>query len=212
MTMVELLEKGGVLMIPILAASAIALAVFMERLWTLRRRRVIPPGFVRAMLSLVQQRKFTEAESLCLENGSPFANMITSALKHRGKRRELIKETMEETGELEIADLERFSNVISTVATVSPLLGLLGTVTGMIKVFKDVASQPDPQINVLAGGIWEALITTAAGLSVAIPAYAMYRYLTNRVDRYSHELAEQGLRILELVDDEALGDRKEPRP
>lgn len=210
MSMVELLEKGGVLMIPILVASAVALAVFLERLWTLRRRRVIPPGFVRAALSLVQQRKFTEAESLCLENGSPFANMITSALKHRGKRRELIKETMEETGELEIADLERFTNVVSTVATVSPLLGLLGTVTGMIKVFKDVASQPDPQINVLAGGIWEALITTAAGLSVAIPAYAMYRYLTSRVDRYSHELAEQGLRILELVDDQALGER-EPR-
>ena len=212
MSMVELLEKGGVLMIPILAASAIALAIFLERLWTLRRRRVLPAGFLRAALALIKQRKFGEAESMCLENGSPFANVMTAALKHRGKRRDLIKETMEEAGELEIADLERFTNVVSTVATVAPLLGLLGTVTGMIKVFKDVANQPDPQINVLAGGIWEALITTAAGLTVAIPAYAMYRYLVARVDRYAHELAEQGLRVLELVDEDALTKREDPRP
>jgi biopolymer transport protein ExbB len=211
MSIYELLEKGGILMVPILLASVLALVVFFERLWVLQRRRVVPSGFTRAVFSLIQQRKYTEAESLCLENGSPLANVFATGLKHRGKRRELIKETMEETGELELATLERFVQVVSTVATVSPLLGLLGTVTGMIKVFKDVATQADPQINVLAGGIWEALITTAAGLTVAIPAYAMFRYLMSRIDRFSHEIAEQALRAVELIDDEATAGSKEPR-
>ena len=209
MSLYELLEKGGALMIPILGASVIALAVFFERLWVLQRRRIVPAGFTRAVFSLIQQRKFTEAESLCLDNGSPLANVFATGLKHRGKSRELIKETMEETGELELAALERFTQVVSTVATVAPLLGLLGTVTGMIKVFKDVAEKADPQINLLAGGIWEALITTAAGLTVAIPAYAMFRYMQSRIDRYSLEMAEQGLRVVELIDSDALADTAE---
>lgn len=199
MTLYELLEKGGALMYPILIASVVAIVTFIERLWSLQRRLVVPQGFVRALRNLVQRGELGTAETLCAENGSAFAIIAASGLRHRGAGRAGMKEAMEETGQLEASRLGRFVGLTGTVATISPLLGLLGTVTGMIKVFKDVAQQADPQINVLARGIWEALLTTGAGLTVAIPSYLGYRYLLSRVDLLATEMEEQALELLDVV-------------
>jgi biopolymer transport protein ExbB len=203
MELFDFVKKGGILMIPILALSVIAATVFFERLWALQRRKVVPPGFCRALISLLRQRKISEAETLCNQSDTVIAAVALTGLKHTGRARGLIKETMEETGQRAISELERFTGAVATVATVAPLLGLLGTVTGMIKVFRDISEQSNPEIGALAGGIWEALITTAAGLTVAIPAYAMHRYLMGRIDRLATEVAEQALEIIDLIEADA---------
>ncbi len=199
MDIYELMEKGGALMIPILLASVIAAMAFFERTWSLQRRSVVPGGFIRALRNLIGRRDLDTAETLCAENGSSFAHVVQAALRHRGGGRALMKEAMEEAGQLETVRLGRFVGITGTVATISPLLGLLGTVTGMIKVFKDVAELSDPQINVLARGIWEALLTTGAGLTVAIPSFLGYRYLLSRVDLLATEMEEQALEMLDAI-------------
>lgn len=212
MTLSELLEKGGALMYPILLACAVAIVAFIERLWTLQRRNVVPQGFVRALKNLVRRGELGTAETLCAENGSAFANVASAGIRHRSGGRAGMKEAMEETGQIETARLGRFVGVTGTVAAIAPLLGLLGTVTGMIKVFKDIAEQADPQIAILARGIWEALLTTGAGLTVAIPAYLGYRYLLSRVDALATEMEEQALELLDVVTGQAPAPAEGERP
>ena len=192
-----MMDKGGALMYPILAAFFVAALTFLVRVWFLQRRFVLPAGFVRALRNLVERRRLADAETFCARNGSAFARIAGTALRVQGQGRDRMKTAMEELGQLEVARMSRFVNVVGTVATIAPLLGLLGTVTGMIKVFKDVAQQTDPQIGVLARGIWEALLTTGAGLSVAIPSYVAYRYLLSRIDILSAEMEEQALIFLD---------------
>lgn len=200
MELYQFLARGGIIMIPILALSVLALTVFLERLWAVQRKRVSPVGVAKAIVQLVQQSKFSEAEALGTQSDTAVGRIGVAGLRYRGRTRALIREAMEDAGAVEIGHLERFTSAIATVATVAPLLGLLGTVTGMIKVFRDVAQTPDPEISALAGGIWEALITTAAGLCVAIPAYAMYRFVMSRIDRMARELSEQTLEMLDAID------------
>ncbi len=213
MPLIELLRKGGPVMVPIVALSVIGLAVFLERLWATRRRRVVDDGLVRALVALLEQGRWAEAEAQARRSDTVAGHVFAVGFQHRGAPRSLVKEVMEEEAALHLAGLERYTGVVATVATVSPLLGLLGTITGMIRVFRDIASQANPQVSALAGGIWEALVTTAAGLTVAIPAYAMHRYLMGRLDRLEHELADG---IIQVADAMASGPRAEeatePRP
>ena len=199
MTLYEMMEKGGVLMYPILLASLISLVAFFERLWWLQRRYVIPQGFVRALRNLVTRDDLGTAETLCAENGSAFAKVAASGIRHHRAGRPRMKEAMEETGRMETARIGRFVGITGVVATITPLLGLLGTVTGMIQVFRDVASKQNPEIGVFAGGIWEALLTTGAGLSVAIPSYLGYRYLLSRVDLLANAMEEESVSLLDAV-------------
>ena len=199
MDLYDLMEKGGVLMYPILLASIVSAVAFFERLWSLQRRLVIPQGFVRALRNLVRRGDLGTAETLCAENGSAFAIVSAAGIRHRLGGRARMKEAMEEAGRVETAKIGRFVGITGTMATITPLLGLLGTVTGMIQVFKDVADKADPEIGVLAGGIWEALLTTGAGLTVAIPSYLGYRYLLSRVDRLSTEMEEEGVALLDAA-------------
>jgi biopolymer transport protein ExbB len=210
MEMYEFLAKGGILMVPILFTSVLSLTVFFERLWALRRDRVIPQGLSRTVRSLITQGRLGEAETVCNQSEAMLARVVLAGLKHRTRPRAMVREAMEDAGGIEVANLERFTGVIATVATVAPLLGLLGTVTGMIQVFRDVATKPDPEISVLAAGIWEALITTAAGLFVAIPAYALHRYIMARIDRLAREVGEQSLEFLELIDDRVAAGGTDP--
>ena len=203
MDLIALFDKGGPLMFPILLASLVALTVFFERLWCLQERRVAPRGLCKALHSLPAQGNFVEAETLLNQSETGVAHIGLTALRHRGRARESLREAMEEAGERVLADLERFTGVLATVATVSPLLGLLGTVTGMITVFQDVAGVADPEIATLAGGIWEALVTTAAGLTVAIPTYIMHRYLMGRLDYAARTLADESLRFLDELSEAA---------
>lgn len=202
----DILWKGGALIIPIIICSVIALGVFVERLIALRSRRVFPADLADSIWELVQKKKYDAARSVAGQRPGPLSALVLAGLDSRHLERGQVKERMEEVGNMEIGLLARYVSSLSTIATVSPLLGLLGTVTGMIKVFKSVASVQDPQISQLAGGIWEALLTTVAGLVVAIPAYLCFRYLESRLDRIASALQEYGLRLLDslfpLPDDE----------
>jgi biopolymer transport protein ExbB len=196
----EFIDKGGALMIPIALASVVGLTIFFERWWATRSQTAVPRGLFRALSSLIEDGEFAQARALAKDQDSALARIVAVALRHRGRSRSHLKETLEETVEQELANLERRTTALSVVATITPLLGLLGTVTGMIKVFRDVAGHVDPDISILAGGIWEALITTAAGLTVAIPAFALHRTLLSRIDHIASELAGQGIAIIDLLD------------
>ncbi|MGM0558866.1 MAG: MotA/TolQ/ExbB proton channel family protein [Myxococcota bacterium] len=199
----EFLSKGGLLMIPILGASVIGLGFFLERLWALQRTRVIPQRFIEVVRNMLREKRFHEAENLCQTNESPIAAILEAGIQHAGCERSVVKEVMLEKGERELFFLERFVNALGAIATISPLMGLLGTVIGMIDVFQRVVNQAgaggavDP--GAMANGIWTALITTAAGLTVAIPVYLAYRYIMGRIDRYAVDLEDVALEMAEYL-------------
>lgn len=198
----DFLELGGPLMIVIAIGSLIATTVFFERLWALQRRRVVPARLLELVMASLRDGKTDEARGLCASSESALASVLGAGLTHAGQSRARIREALEDRGRHEAARLERYLNVIGSVATVSPLLGLLGTITGMIKTFQQVTENVQNSsmtAGVLANGIWEALVTTAAGLSVAIPAFLAHRYLTSRVDRLVGDLEEAGLGALDLL-------------
>ncbi|UCD70732.1 MAG: MotA/TolQ/ExbB proton channel family protein [Syntrophobacterales bacterium] len=197
--MYDLVVKGGVLMIPIALCSIIALAIFLERLWSLRRSRVIPRDFLIEIEDLIRREKIPEAITRCRKDNSSMANIILAGIRNFGKRREIVKESIEEIGRREAATLERYINVVGTIAAIAPLLGLLGTVFGMIKAFNVISIQGVGNPSSLAGGISEALITTAAGLVVAIPTFVLYRYLANKADALIVEMEEQSIRMVDLL-------------
>lgn len=197
--MYEFLIKGGTIIIPIGICSIVALGVFLERLWSLQRNRIIPDDFVKRIEDLVGESRIPDALLLCQEKKNPMATVMAAALRNAAHDRQRIKEAVEETGKYEAAMLERYIEVVGTCSAISPLLGLLGTVLGMIEVFKGVefGGLGDPAF--FAAGIWKALITTAVGLSVAIPAYIFYKYLLARVDHLIVEMEERSLRMVDLV-------------
>ena len=201
MRVYEFLEKGGPLMIVLGVCALVAITVFLERLYGLGKARVLPPGFTRTLLKLMHQGHHEQAETACLKSTSAIAQIAFVALKHRGRDRSVLKDVAEEKGGIEVARLERGVGVVGSMATIAPLIGLLGTVTGMIQVFQKISEEVDPQIDILAGGIWEALVSTGAGLTVAIPCYLGYRYLMGRVDRAALQLEETTIDILDALED-----------
>jgi biopolymer transport protein ExbB len=210
----EFLERGGFLMIPIFVFSVVALAVFLERVWALRRERVLPGEFVDLIREKVKTGHVAEALTLCEGNHSTISTVAANGLRHAGAPREVVKMAFEEVGRVEVSHLSRFVEIVGTIAAVSPLLGLLGTVVGMIDVFRtvvaevgEVAGPVNPAS--LANGIWAALLTTAAGLSVAIPAYLGYRYLLSRLDRIALEMEEVSLELLDILIAARAGDEGE---
>jgi len=213
----ELFEQGGPLMWAILAASIVGVAVFFERLWSLQRSKVLPRAFVDRIRGLVVKRKTSEALLLCEENRSSIALIMAAGLRLAGfgRPRDEIKEAVEEVGNREVARMDRNVEIIGTVASVSPLLGLLGTVVGMIQVFKEFveayqagAVGPDT----FAEGIWQALITTAYGLFVAIPMLVVYKYLQGRNDRIIIDMEEDALGLVDLLVEGARNDAKAATP
>ncbi len=206
MNLIDLFEQGGPLMWVILATSLIGVFVFLERLYSLQRTRILPRPFVDRIRAMVAKGQTKEAQLLCEENGSSIALMMASALRayQRGKNRGEIKEAVEEVGNREAAQLDKNVEIVGTVASVSPLLGLLGTVVGMIQVFQRFvgayeSGQATP--NVFAQGIWTALLTTAYGLGVAIPMLILYKWLQGRNDRLVVEMEEDAMGIVDLLED-----------
>jgi biopolymer transport protein ExbB len=211
MDFAELFQQGGALMWAILAASIVGAAVFMERLWSLQRSRVLPRDFVDRVRGLVGRRKTSEALVLCEENKSSIAAVMAAAIRTHdyGKTRAEIKEAVEEVGNREIAHMDRNVEIIGTVAQASPLMGLLGTVIGMIFVFQDfVQSYQEGTVgpDSFAEGIWQALITTAFGLTVAIPMLVAYKYLQGRNDRLIVDMEEDAMGLVDLLEDAARRD------
>ena len=210
----ELIAKGGWLMLPIVICSVVGLTFFLERLWNLQRKKIMPARFLEVVSRLLQQGRFEDAEALCHNNDSPVAAVLGAGIRYAGQDRDVIKEVMEEA----VYFMERFTNALGSISTIAPLLGLLGTVIGMIRMFQRVvgASQQGAamvDVGLLATGIWQALTTTAAGLTVAIPVFLGYRYVLSRVDRYAVEIEDVGLKAMEMLvpSQQAPGDRDKLR-
>ncbi len=197
--MLELVIAGGWVMVAILACSVIALAIVGERLWALARRRVLPPHLVAQAWRWATSDQLDQAHLRSLRESSPLGRVLAAALVNRHHPREIMKEAVEDTGRHVAHELERYLNTLGTIAGISPLLGLLGTVLGMIKVFTTITTQGVGNPGALAGGISEALITTAAGLVVAIPSLMFYRYLRGRVDELVVRMEEEALKLVEAL-------------
>jgi biopolymer transport protein ExbB len=195
----ELVKAGGLLMWPIIACSIVAMGIIAERLWAYRKSRVIPKNLVAQIWKLHQKGELTPAHVNTVRASSPLGQILAAGLVNRMHSREVMKEAIEEQGRQVVYELERYLNTLGTIAAISPLLGLLGTVIGMIKVFTAITDVGVGNPAVLAGGISEALLTTAAGLSVAIPALIFHRYLNGTVDQLVVRMEEQALRLVEVM-------------
>ena len=198
--MFEIIIAGGWLMVPIILCSILALTIIAERLWALRRSQVVPDGVGEQVEQWAVRHELDRRHIEQLRSGSALGRVLAAALINRHRPRELIKEAVEDTGRHVVYRLERFLNTLGTIAGISPLLGLLGTVIGMIKVFSTILEQGVGNANVLAGGISEALITTAAGLTVAIPSFFFYRYFKGRVEEYVVSMEEQAINLIEAIE------------
>ena len=198
--MLEIIIAGGWLMAPILLCSTLAVAIIIERFWALRRSKVVPAG-VGAMVEEWAARHELDLEHLNrLRMESALGKVLAAALANRHRSRDVIKEVVEDTGRHVVHELERFLNTLGTIAGISPLLGLLGTVIGMIQVFSAILLHGVGNANELAGGISVALITTAAGLTVAIPSYFFYRYFRGVVAEYVVSMEEQAISLISAIE------------
>ena len=198
--MFEIIYAGGWLMAPIILCSVLALAIIGERFWALRRRNVIPAGVGQQVEDWAARHELDRRHIDQLRSGSSLGRVLAAGLVNRHRSRDLIKEAVEDTGRHVVHELERFLNTLGTIAGISPLLGLLGTVIGMIKVFSAILVHGVGDASQLAGGISEALITTAAGLTVAIPSFFFYRYFKGRITAYVVFMEEQAINLIEAID------------
>jgi len=197
--MIEFIVKGGIFMYPIILCSIVSLAIFLEKLWSLRRTKILPTDFIKEISQLLKDSNITQALQLCQTNSSPLSRVFLSGIRQHGKKREIIKEMMEEVGRREASLLERYLEVLSTIANASTLLGLLGTISGMIKIFSVISSENVVNPSNLAGGISEALYTTAAGLTVAIPTIVFHRYISGKSNALIMEMEELSLHLLDMI-------------
>ena len=184
----EIVKAGGIFMVPIVLCSIALVGLVFERLWTLQRKRVLPQELIKKVSQLAEANQVNAKVIDALEKNSPLGRVLAAALANRHRGRDIMMERVEDVGRHVVHELERFVNSVGTIASISPLLGLLGTVTGIIAAFKGVmlGGMGDPRV--LAGGISEALICTAGGLTVAIPAYIAHRYLRGKVERIVIEM------------------------
>lgn len=185
---------------PIILCSIIALGVFLERLWLLRRSRIIPKDFVLSVEDLLKKQKISDAMFLCQGDNSSIAKIFFAGLKNASRGMWLVKEAIEDRGGREAVSLSKHVGILSTIANLTPLLGLLGTVSGMIKTFNVISVQGVGNPAPLAGGIAEALITTASGLCVAIPTLVCYRILKDKADSLIFEMEENSIRLVEIIE------------
>lgn len=197
--MLEIVQAGGWVMLPIIAGSILAFAIILERLWTLQEKRVLPPNLSKEVWALVKDDSLSRRQIETLNNSSPLGQILAAGLNNRHRNREVMKESIEDTGRHVVHELNRYLNSLGTIAAISPLLGLLGTVIGMVNVFAAITTHGVGDPGVLAGGISEALITTAAGLCVAIPSLIGYRYLRGRIDALVVQMEREALTLVESL-------------
>jgi biopolymer transport protein ExbB len=196
----EIILAGGWLMAPILLCSTLSVAIIIERFWTLRTSKVTPNGLGATVEDWAARDELDQRHLNQLRTESPLGRIYAVALINRKRSRDVIKEAVEDTGRHVVHELERFLNTLGTIAGISPLLGLLGTVIGMIKVFSTIMVSGVGDANVLAGGISQALITTAAGLTVAIPSYFFYRFFRGMVAEYVISMEEKAIRLIDCIE------------
>lgn len=207
--MLELVKAGGWLMIPIIACSIIATAIVIERFWSLQKRRIIPdPQIVSQIWKWVQENQLTPERIRELRDSSPLGRVLAAGLMNAHQTRELIKDSIVDTGRQVAHELERYLNTLGTIAVISPLLGLLGTVIGMIKVFSVITAVGVGDPSQLADGISQALITTAAGLTVAIPSLIFHRYFRGKVESLILDMEQEALKLVDVLETHKQSSRK----
>ncbi len=204
--MIDYIQKGGLLMWPILGCSIVAVAIFAERFFYLHRASIHVGEFLKGLSNLIQRRNFAEALHESAGTPGPVARVIHAAILRHNLSRSELREVVQEAGQLEVPKLERFLGVLATIALLTPLLGLLGTVSGMIDAFGAIASHGGyATVTELSGGVYKSLLTTAAGLVVATPIFVAYSYLSSRVNAILHEMERAGIEVVHLLkDSEAL--------
>ena len=204
--MFEIVKSGGWLMFPIILCSIVAFAIIGERLWSLQRKRIIPKHLVAQIWHMQSKGEVTAEQISSVRNSSPLGRVLAAGLINVNNSREVMKESIEETGRHVVHEMERYMNSLGTIAAITPLLGLLGTVIGMIKVFSVITAQGVGNPAVLAGGISEALITTAAGLSVAIPSLMAHRYFRGLIDSLVVFMEQEAIKMVEVIHGERQSD------
>jgi biopolymer transport protein ExbB len=201
----EIIKSGGWMMFPIILSSIIAMAIVGERFWSLQKKKILPPELLPQVRKLYLENKMDEPTLRRLKISSPLGYVLAAGLANSGHGRRVMKDCMEEAGRKVAHDLERFLNALGTIAAVGPLLGLLGTVFGMIEIFSSMMKHGAGDPSSLAGGISVALITTAAGLTVAIPSLIFHRYFERLVDEFVVSMEEEALKLIDILH----GDRDE---
>jgi len=210
MNLFSIFLKGGILMWPILLCSIIGLAVIIDRYVVIRKARINVPAFMIRIRGFIKKKDISGAVSHCMEEKSPVANVVRKGLKKYKLGHARVKESIENAGNQEVSKLEKGLPILATISGIAPLLGFLGTVTGMISAFmriEDLQGAANP--SDLAGGIWEALITTAFGLIVGIPALAFYNYLVSAVKKLVGEIEMVANDVVDVVQDSS-STHKEP--
>jgi biopolymer transport protein ExbB len=197
--MVEIVKAGGWLMAPIILCGIFAVGIILERYWTLQQKRVIPEDLTSKTWGWVKKEAIDQKQIQALHQGSALGQILAAGLVNRDRERSIMKDSIEDTGRHVVHELERYLDALGTVAAITPLLGLLGTVIGMVKVFAAITTHGVGNPTVLAGGIAEALITTAAGLTVAIPSLIGYRYYRNRVDGLVVDMEKEAIKLVEAL-------------
>lgn len=194
---VDIIISGGWLMLPLLLSSVLATAIILERSWTLRRSNIAPESTLMAVRDWIQHDRLSYDGIQQLKEDSPLGEILAVAISNAKNSREIMKEAIEEKASKVVHDLEHFLNTLGTISVITPLLGLLGTVIGMIDVFTVIMTEGTGDTSVLAGGISKALITTAAGLTIAIPALVFHRHFQRRIDSLTVTIEQETLRLIE---------------
>ncbi len=196
----ELVKAGGWPMVPLLLLGVLALAIVLERFWTLRRNEVLPPGLGQEVRNWAARGKLDPSHIQSLRANSPLGALLAAALEARNRPRDQIRERIEDAGRHLVHRMERFLNALGTIASAGPLLGLLGTVIGMIQMFLGILDHGVGDVNQLAGGIGKALVCTATGMIVAIPALMFHRYFKGRINGYVIEMEMEASALLDALD------------
>jgi len=196
----ELVKAGGWPMVPLLLLGVLALAIVLERFWSLRRNEVLPPGLGQEVRNWAARGKLDASHIESLRTNSPLGALLAAALEARNRPRDQIRERIEDTGRHLVHRMGRYLNALGTIASAGPLLGLLGTVIGMIQMFLGILDHGVGDVNQLAGGIGKALVCTATGMIVAIPALMFHRYFRARVDGYVIEMEHEAGALLDTLD------------
>ena len=197
--MFEIIKAGGWVMWPIIMCSIVALAIVCERCWSLQRKRVIPPGLVEQVWQWTRSGVLDAKRIHVLGRSSPLGRILAAGLVNMRHDREVMRESIDEVGRHVAHDLTRHLNMLGSIAAISPLLGLLGTVFGMIRMFSAVSQHGAGNPQELSAGIGQALITTAAGLTIAIPAVLFHRYLRGRVESLVIDMEQEAIKMVEIL-------------
>jgi len=199
----DFVVKGGPLMWLIMLCSTIAFGVFIEKVWHLQRIKINTDKFMEEIFNLIKHNRIVEAIEKCGNTPGPIARTMKMGILRHDRTRNEIRQTMEDSGIHEIPKLEKNLAILATIAHITPLLGLLGTVTGMVEAFQVIQQQAVSMMPIspgdLAGGIWKALITTVAGLSVAIPTYVAYNYLVSRVNSFVLDMEKSATELVNVL-------------